>query len=487
MKRLISVLVLLAMALSLAACGAPAADNGTNAPSADVAMQYMSVEELKNVLGSDEYVIFDVRKAADHLASCIPGSVGVDMDAAKEGDFQAGLDAMKSVVSNLDKKLVLVCYSGKRYAQATTNVLSALGYDMSKVYTLEGGFTKWSETFADMVETPAAAEETTAPEAEAVAAVDQRRVYVTADWVKSVMDGNQPESAKYVILDVAYPATAADYEAYGKGHIPGAVYASIMEVEDATGDNVGAYNLLSAEEIRDYAMGHGIDKDTTVIMYGPDISGTARQAYGYLYIGVENVKILNGGLAAWEKAGYELETEANEGKAVTDFGTDVPANPQYWTSIEDALTKTETDPNFKLVSIRSREEFLGETSGYGYMDKAGEPKGAVWGKGPLTSGDVAQFTNEDGTVKELSEIADLWADCDFTLDNHLAFYCGTGWRACVPFLMMYQEGYDDISVFDGGWYQWLMDDSNPVQVGDPATGNVTYTTVGELPTGMAAK
>ena len=31
MKRLISVLVLLAMALSLAACGAPAADNGTNA------------------------------------------------------------------------------------------------------------------------------------------------------------------------------------------------------------------------------------------------------------------------------------------------------------------------------------------------------------------------------------------------------------------------------------------------------------------------
>ena len=487
MKRLISVILLLAMALSLAACGAPAADTGTQAPSADVAMQYMSVEELKNVLGSDEYVIFDVRKAADHLASCIPGSVGVDMDAAKEGDFQAGLDAMKSVVSNLDKKLVLVCYSGKRYAQAATNVLSALGYDMSKVYTLEGGFTKWSETFADMVETPNGVEETAAPEVAAVPAVDQRRVYVTADWVKSVIDGNQPESAKYVILDVAYPATAADYEPYGKGHIPGAVYASIMEVEDATGDNVGAYNLLSAEEIRDYAMGHGIDKDTTVIMYGPDISGTARQAYGYLYIGVENVKILNGGLAAWEKAGYELETEANEGKAVTAFGTDVPANPQYWTSMEDALTKTETDPNFKLVSIRSQEEWLGETSGYGYMDKAGEPKGAVWGKGPLTSGDVAQFTNDDGTVKELADIADLWADCNFQLTNHLAFYCGTGWRACVPFLMMYQEGYDDISVFDGGWYQWLMDDTNPVQVGDPATGNVTYTTVGELPTGKAAK
>lgn len=29
---------------------------------------------------------------------------------------------------------------------------SALGYDMSKVYTLEGGFNAWSETYADKVE-----------------------------------------------------------------------------------------------------------------------------------------------------------------------------------------------------------------------------------------------------------------------------------------------------------------------------------------------
>ena len=57
MKRLISVILLLAMALSLAACGAPAADTGTQAPSADVAMQYMSPEELKNVLGEGNVVV----------------------------------------------------------------------------------------------------------------------------------------------------------------------------------------------------------------------------------------------------------------------------------------------------------------------------------------------------------------------------------------------------------------------------------------------
>jgi thiosulfate/3-mercaptopyruvate sulfurtransferase len=353
---------------------------------------------------------------------------------------------------------------------------------MSKVYTLEGGFTNWSEVLPEL--TTAAPAETEA--AEVKEALPARTVYVDAAYVKDVIDGKMPESENYVIVNVAYPMTSADFAPYGEGHIPGSIYASIMEVEDATGDNVGAYNLLAAEEIRDYALSHGITKDTVVILYGPDISGVGRQAYGYIYMGVENVKILNGGLDAWTAAGYELETTENVGTPAADFGCAVPAHPEYWTSIEDAKTKPESDPNFKLVSIRSEPEWLGQTSGYGYMDKAGEPKGAVWGKGAQTAGDVADFTNEDGTVKDFAGVTAVWEGCDFTLDNHLAFYCGTGWRATVPFLVLYQEGYDNISVFDGGWYQWLMDDSNAVQVGDPA-GDVVYTTVGELPTGMAAK
>ena len=49
------------------------------------------------------------------------------------------------------------------------------------------------------------------------------------------------------------------------------------------------------------------------------------------------------------------------------------------------------------------------------------------------------------------------------------------------------NGYDNISVYDGGWYEWLMHDDYPVQVGDPASDECVHTTVGELPTGKAAK
>lgn len=323
-----------------------------------------------------------------------------------------------------------------------------------------------------------------------VDAVDQRRIYVTPEWVKSVIDGQQPESANYVILEVSYPMTADESPSYNDGHIPGAIHASIMEVEDATGDEVGAYNLLSAEQIRDYALSHGITKDTVVILYAGDNdnSGVARHAYGYLYTGVENVKILNGNLNAWVNAGYELETTANTGTAATDFGVEVPAHPEYWTSITDAKDKVKSDENFKLVSIRAEAEWLGETSGYNYMSKAGEPEGAVWGKGCDTAFDVNGFCNEDGTVKELADVlATEWAEVDFTVDNHLAFYCGTGWRATVPFMIMYQEGYDNISVYDGGWYQWIMNEDYPVQVGDPASDTCVYTTVGELSDDKAAQ
>jgi len=154
-KRIISLLLVIAMALSLVACGAkPAAE----APAADVAMQYIKADEAKELLENDEYVFFDIRKAADSSANSIPGALAYDMDAAKEGDAEAGKATMTEATKGLDKKIILVCYSGKRYAQAATNALSAIGYDMSKVYTLEGGFTNWSETLPELTTAGGAAE-----------------------------------------------------------------------------------------------------------------------------------------------------------------------------------------------------------------------------------------------------------------------------------------------------------------------------------------
>ena len=150
MKKFMALLLAMVMMLGLVACGA-AAPAATEGAAADVAMQYITADEAKELLENDEYVFFDVRKAADSSANSIPGAVAWDMDAAKEGDAEAGKATMTEATKDLDKKLILVCYSGKRYAQATTNALAAIGYDMTKVYTLEGGFNGWSEKFPELV------------------------------------------------------------------------------------------------------------------------------------------------------------------------------------------------------------------------------------------------------------------------------------------------------------------------------------------------
>ena len=160
MKKILAMLLVLVMALSLVACGAKAP---AEAPAADVAMQYIKADEAKTLLENDEYVFFDIRKAADSSANSIPGALAYDMDAAKEGDAEAGKATMKKATEGLDKKIILVCYSGKRYAQAATNALSAIGYDMSKVFTLEGGFTNWSETLPELTTAGATVAETEAP------------------------------------------------------------------------------------------------------------------------------------------------------------------------------------------------------------------------------------------------------------------------------------------------------------------------------------
>ena len=147
-KRIISLLLVIVMALSLVACGTTAAP--TEPQTTDVPMQYIKAEDAKELLENDEYVFFDIRKAADSSANTIPGAEAWDMDAAKEGDAEAGKATMTEATKDLDKNIILVCYSGKRYAQAATNALSAIGYDMSKVFTLEGGFTNWSEVLPEL-------------------------------------------------------------------------------------------------------------------------------------------------------------------------------------------------------------------------------------------------------------------------------------------------------------------------------------------------
>ena len=72
-------------------------------------------------------------------------------------------------------------------------------------------------------------------------------------------------------------------------------------------------------------------------------------------------------------------------------------------------------------------------------------------KGPGL-GDVTR--NADGTMKPALDIAAFWAEQGVHPGLALAFYCGTGWRASLAFYYAWLMGWERISVYDGGWFEW---------------------------------
>lgn len=290
--------------------------------------------------------------------------------------------------------------------------------------------------------------------------IQEDDVFVDVPWVKKAL-----ADQKTIVLEASY----GEGESYEKGHLPKALHMDTMEIETEESH----WNILEAKECETAFLAKGITKDSQLIVYSEDINAAARVAFVAYWLGVDNVKILDGGLAAWQEAGNDLEKGNETGKKATEFGIAVPARPEYLIkTADDLLAAQAKNPDLVLASIRSWEEFTGETSGYGYIENAGEPLGAVYAKSSKSSADVAYLVNADGTIKEPTAIFSEWQDWGITPDKQVAFYCGTGWRAATAFFICLQKGWDNVQLYDGGWYDWDLghqkDPSKyPVQVGNP--------------------
>ena len=327
MKRIISAVLVAVMLLGLlCACGAKAPEAETvpavTAPAEDVAMQYITVAEAHELLNAEGYIFVDVRKAADHNTSTIPGAIGIDMDAAKEGDFAAGVAAMENLVQTANENLIIICYSGKRYAQATTNVLSALGYDMTKVYTLEGGYTAWTESYANEVEL---SEEIVAP------AEDVAMQYMTAAEAKELI-GNED----YVFFDVRQ---AADYKT---AHIPGALGYDMDAAKN--GDFAAGVATMQVAT-------RGLDKNLILICYsGKRYAQATTNVLSALGYDMTKVYTLEGGFGAWSKAFPETVEISGEIAAPAE---DVAM--QYMTVEE--LHNVLGDENYTILDVRMSADY----------------------------------------------------------------------------------------------------------------------------------
>jgi 3-mercaptopyruvate sulfurtransferase SseA len=294
-------------------------------------------------------------------------------------------------------------------------------------------------------------------------------------WLKQLLtDGTAPECSndRFVLCHAHY----RNRSAYEEGHIPGAVDVDTNSLEFPE-----TWNRRSPAELEKALTELGITADTTVVLYGrfsfPDNSdpfpgssaghlGAFRCAFIMLYAGVKDVRILNGGLRAWLDAGFETTTEEGERHPVEAFGVEIPAHPELAVDLPEAKAILPS-PDANLVSVRSWPEYIGEVSGYNYIEKKGRIPGSVWGDCGSDAYHMENYRNLDHTMREFHEVEAVWRRVGVTPDKHNAFYCGTGWRGSEAFFNAWLLGWPRASVYDGGWFEWSNDDRNPIETGIP--------------------
>jgi thiosulfate/3-mercaptopyruvate sulfurtransferase len=289
---------------------------------------------------------------------------------------------------------------------------------------------------------------------------------VTPAWVAGLVAGavvNAAPSNAWRLIEIGF----GNAEAFACGHIGGAGYIDTTEFEQGP-----LWNKVSDLALEQLLLSHGIRHDVTVVLYGRNPLAAARAAHLMLYAGVADVRLLDGGFAAWNRAGLPVaQGLAHRYCAAADFGAAFPARPEYLFDMRQARSLLE-QVDGALVSTRTWNEFIGTTSGYSYIDARGDIPGARWGR----AGDdddvnsMTEFHHDDGRMKSAIEICRIWSAAGVQADQHTVFYCGTGWRASLAFFYAWLMNWERIGVYDGGWCEWSRDPDNPVVCrADPPT------------------
>lgn len=278
------------------------------------------------------------------------------------------------------------------------------------------------------------------------------RQLVTPGWLAALAAGAAVAAAPspgWRLLEVGC-GCATSFE---RAHIPGASYIDTGAFESAP-----LWNKRADDVVLSLLLSWGIRHDTTVILYGRNNLAAARLAHLLLYAGVGDVRLLDGGFAAWQAGGHACAQgrgRSADGHAIADFGIPFPAHPEYLIGTRQARALLSA-PGGALVSIRSEAEFLGKVSGYSYIAARGDIPGARWGRAGA-DGDVnsmSAYHLADGRMKPAAELVRQWREQGIVEGMHIGFYCGTGWRASLAFFYAWLMGWPRISVYDGGWLEW---------------------------------
>ncbi|SOC54323.1 sulfurtransferase [Ornithinimicrobium cerasi] len=233
---------------------------------------------------------------------------------------------------------------------------------------------------------------------------------------------------------------------YDTGHIPGAL-------------KLDWHTDLNDPLTRDYVDGErfaqvmgerGIDRGTTVVIYGDKSNWWAAYALWVMTLfGHDDVRLLDGGRAAWVAEGREMTTDVPEVQP-----TDYPVVERDDTAVRAFKADVLEHLGKPMVDVRSPGEFSGELLHMPDYPQEGAMRG---GHIPgARSVPWARAANEDGTFRSREELEAIYLqEQGLTPTDDVVAYCRIGERSSHTwFVLTHLLGFEKVRNYDGSWTEW---------------------------------
>lgn len=240
------------------------------------------------------------------------------------------------------------------------------------------------------------------------------------------------------------------------GHIPGAAYAHLDDDLAAPIEaHTGRHPLPTAADFARYLASTGWRPGKLLVAYDDGSNAiSARLWWMMRYFGQPSA-LLDGGLAAWRKAGFALEKGDTTAQAAT-LAQLLPARQMTVTSedIQDSIESTQ----LLVLDARAPERYSGKVE---FLDtKAGHiPNALNW-----------PFTRNLGRDGRFLDAETLRAQFETLLSEsdpaEIVHSCGSGVTACHNLFAMELAGLGFTRLYPGSWSEWIRDPGRPVKTGE---------------------
>lgn len=248
------------------------------------------------------------------------------------------------------------------------------------------------------------------------------------------------ESEHLKLIDFRAP------EDYRQGHLKGALNIWRNHLEDSDSEVPGL--LLPRAELQGLLSGLGIRSSDTLLVYdGRAGCDAARLWWALKKYGFSNVRILNGGIKAWNDAGGLLTIETPD-ILPSDFVWPEAERPELLIS-PDTLLSLLGNPRVIIVDVRSEKEYSGAQKREG-IGNTGHIPGSIhldWSRAVNLEGDH-RFQNFSG-------LSNTYATFVQSAENTVVTYCHSGVRSAHTLFVLHELlGHQNVRNFDGSWLLW---------------------------------